>query len=83
MIPLPKQSPASQVLFKEPHVLLTVDELTIFMQVNGFNQVTLGELLGVTRQAVSLWLKGQRDISETNSRLLKLFIKYPNLLREF
>ncbi|MFM6930423.1 MAG: helix-turn-helix domain-containing protein [Bdellovibrio sp.] len=41
------------------------------------------EFLGVTWQAVRLWETGQRSLSETNARLLRLFKRHPNLMKEF
>lgn len=41
------------------------------------------ELLGVTPQAVKLWEQGKRDMPETTVRLIKLFQKFPQLIKEF
>jgi DNA-binding transcriptional regulator YiaG len=62
---------------------LTPDELTKWMNKHGISEKELAEIFGVTGQAVTLWLSGQRSFSVTNSRLVKLFMKHPLLVREF
>ena len=62
---------------------LSVEELQAFMDLNGISNRELSEIFGVSIQAVMLWLKGKREFSVTNSRLVRLFQKYPQLLREF
>lgn len=62
---------------------LTIKELTAFMNKNGLSPKEFAEILGVTIQAVNLWLNGGRDFSVTNTRLIRMFQKYPTLLREF
>jgi len=58
-------------------------ELQDFMNFHGISRRELSEIFGVTTPAVSLWLTGQREFSVTNSRLVRLFDKYPKLLKEF
>ena len=62
---------------------MSVDELTQWMNTNGFSAKELGELLGVTTQAVKKWTGGERDVSVTTSRLIRMFIKFPQLIKEF
>lgn len=62
---------------------LSSEELTEFMNHNGLSTKEFSEILGVTEQAVKLWKNGLRDFSITNSRLIRLFEKYPQLLKEF
>lgn len=62
---------------------ITYKELNTFLNKQGFGDKEFANLLGVTIQAVRLWRSGQREFSVTNSRLIKLFIKYPTLMREF
>ena len=62
---------------------LTIKELMQFMKLEGLSAKELAEILGVTVQAVTLWLKGERDISMTITRLIRVFQKYPKLIREF
>lgn len=62
---------------------LTIKELIAFMTKNGLSHKEFAEILGVTIQAVNLWLDGKRDISVTNTRIIRVFQRYPTLLREF
>lgn len=62
---------------------LTTEELTKFMKRHGFDEKELAELLGITPQAVRLWTTGQREISITNTRLVRLLDKHPTLMRDF
>ena len=60
-----------------------VNELQDFMNHHGISKKELSEIFGVTIQAVNLWLDGKREFSVTNSRLIRIFKKYPQLLKEF
>lgn len=62
---------------------LLIKELQEFMDLHGVSRKELAQILGVTIQGVNLWMNGKRDISLTTSRLVRLFIKYPLLIREF
>jgi len=62
---------------------MTPEELKRFMTKHNFNNYTLADLLGVTRQGVDHWTSGTRPMSKTITRLLKVFDKYPQLLQEF
>jgi DNA-binding transcriptional regulator YiaG len=62
---------------------ITASELDSFMKKHGISEREMSEIFGVTIGAVRLWLNGDRSISVTNSRLVRLFIKYPKLLEEF
>ena len=79
-IPKPSAVMRSATLKSEQ---LTIKELISFMTKNGLSHKEFAEILGVTIQAVNLWLDGKRDISVTNTRLIRMFQKYPTLLREF
>lgn len=63
--------------------LMTPEELAKFMKKHGFSAKELSELLGLSIQAVMLWQSGERPIKHTNTRLIRLFDKYPALLKEF
>jgi len=63
--------------------IMTADEFIHFRTIMGLDQHQIAELLGVTYQAVYFWENGQRSISVTTVRLLRLFNKFPQLLREF
>lgn len=62
---------------------ITAKELRDFMNHHGLSVKEFAKIFGVTLQAVKLWLNGQREVSLTNSKLIRLFKKYPKLLREF
>ena len=62
---------------------LTIEELQAFMNLNGISNKEFAEIFGVTIQAVKLWLTGKRDFSITNTRIIRLFTKYPQLIKEF
>lgn len=72
---------------KSPRIIenekLTPQELQTFMNHHGISVREMSEILGVTVKAVQWWLGGQREISVTNSRLVRLFDKYPQLIKEF
>lgn len=68
---------------KEAENLISAQELKAFMDKHGFGEREMGEFLGVTWQAVRLWVRGERGISLTTSKLIRLFNKYPQLMREF
>ncbi len=62
---------------------LTIKELIAFMSKNGLSKTEFAEILGVTYQAIGLWLEGKRDISLTTTRVIRCMEKYPQLIREF
>lgn len=62
---------------------LTVEELSKFMRKHGFSEKEFAEFLGVTPQAVRLWVTGQREISVTNTRLIRLLDKHSTLISAF
>lgn len=63
--------------------ILIPKEIQAFMTQNGIGRSELAEIFGVTIQAVNLWLTGKREFSVANSRLIRLFEKYPKLLKIF
>lgn len=62
---------------------LSSDEINKFMKKHGIGEKEMAEIFGVTIQAVRLWTSGARTFTVTNSRLIALFNKYPQLLKEF
>lgn len=62
---------------------MTPEELEKFMRKHGFGEKEMGEFMGVTLQGVRLWLSGERAISVTNTRIIRLFNKHPHLMKEF
>lgn len=59
------------------------NEVVNFRLKNNLTQKELAKLLGITFQAVMFWENGSRQVPPTTSKLLKLFDKYPQLLKEF
>ncbi len=62
---------------------MTPSELREFMAKYELNPGNLAELLGVTRMAVINWLGCKRAISLNTARLIRLFDRRPELMREF
>jgi DNA-binding transcriptional regulator YiaG len=62
---------------------MTAAELEGFMMKEGLSEREFADILGMGQLGVHLWLIGDRKISTTNTRLIRLFMKYPKLLREF
>jgi len=76
-IPLPQEQ-KGRVKYK-----MRPEELKDFMNRHGLSAAEFSEILGTTKKAVQWWLSGDREISVTNTRLIKTFDKYPQLLKEF
>lgn len=83
MMPTMKQSSAVQAITPSNQENLTVEELEAFMNLHGFSDSALGEFLGVTLQAVRLWRRNQREISLTTTKVVRLMVKFPHLMKEF
>ena len=62
---------------------MSAEELKKWMNTVGMSGKEFSTILGVSEQAVTLWVTGRRDFNVTNSRLVRLFMKYPKLLKEF
>lgn len=78
-LPLPR----NKSLRVKRHEKMSSDELKSFMVNNGISEKELCEILGVTIQAVKLWLDGERSISVMMTRVIRLMQKHPSLIREF
>lgn len=63
--------------------VLSAKELKEFMNTHGLTIRELSEILGVSVTAVSYWLSGDRNVSPVSARIIRLFKKYPTLLKEF
>jgi|DEB0MinimDraft_6_1074348.scaffolds.fasta_scaffold72592_3 DNA-binding transcriptional regulator YiaG len=70
-------------LTKNTHTPLTGDEVHSFMKRFSLDINQFAKLLGVSPQAVRLWITGSRPFNETNSRLLRMFERRPSLMGEF
>jgi DNA-binding transcriptional regulator YiaG len=62
---------------------MTAKELKAWMDLVGLSIQELADILGVSDQAVRLWVYDERVISVTNTRIINMFMKYPQLLKEF
>lgn len=62
---------------------LSVKELDKFLKDNGISGKEFSEIMGVSEQAVLLWRSGSRKFSTTNTRLIRMFTKWPSLIKEF
>lgn len=62
---------------------MTKNELEDFLKKYGLDASDLAELIGLTRMAVEHWLKGIRSIAKPYGRLIRLFDRHPELMREF
>ena len=82
-IPLPQSKAVEAITAMDDTELMSIEELQGFMNLHGYSDIGLSKFLGVTVQAVRLWKRGQRDISLTNTKLIRLFVKYPQLMQEF
>lgn len=62
---------------------MTKFELSEFMLKHHLGEKDLAALVGVTPQAVRLWVTEKNPINQTTIRLIRLFEKYPTLIKEF
>ncbi len=58
-------------------------QLATFLAKHKLTDTTLAELLGLTPSAVNHWMVGRRTIAKPYGRLLRMFDKYPQLMKEF
>lgn len=79
-MPIPKTANTKRVIEQES---LTPLQLKTFMDKHGLAIKEFAALLGITIQCVRLWLNGGRAIPVTTSRLILMFDRYPQLIREF
>ncbi len=54
-----------------------------FLKRHNIVEKDLAQILGVSKEAVVLWIQGERTIPETTARLLVLFTREPELMIEF
>jgi len=58
-------------------------ELEGFMAIHGLSVITLAELLGVTRQAIYLWMGSKKGVTPTASKVIRFLANNPKLIKEF
>lgn len=71
------------IVSNQPKLLMTKFELSEFMLQHHLGEKDLAALVGVTPQAVRLWVTEKNPINQTTIRLIRLFKKYPSLIKEF
>lgn len=59
------------------------DQLTSFMEKHKLDINKFADLLGVTPMAIQHWLVGRRSIAKPYGRLVRLFDRHPQLMKEF
>lgn len=62
---------------------MTPSELDLFLKKNGLEADEFAKLIGLTRVAVDHWLTGRRAIAKPYGRLVRMFDRHPELMREF
>lgn len=62
--------------------IVSVLEFNTFLNKHGIADIEFAEIFGVSVQAVWLWKKGERELSLTNSKVIRLLDRYPQLLKE-
>lgn len=67
----------------QPKNEMTPKQFLAFREKHGFTQKQIAELLGVTWQAVRLWELGERGIPEMVHKIINLFNKFPQTMKEF
>lgn len=59
------------------------DQLNLFLGKHKLTPEQLADLIGLTKAAVHHWMTGRRSIAKPYGRLLRLFDRMPNLMKEF
>lgn len=62
---------------------MTKTQLEAFLKKYGLDSADFAEVIGVTRMAVEHWLSGRRSIAKPYGRLVRLFDRHPELIKEF
>lgn len=58
-------------------------DLDAFLKKYQLDPADFADMLGVSPAAVDHWLKGIRSIAKPYGRLVRLFDRHPELMREF
>lgn len=59
------------------------DQLKDFMKRHNLDNPALAKLIGLSPSAVSHWVNGVRTIAKPYGRLMRLFDRKPELMKEF
>jgi DNA-binding transcriptional regulator YiaG len=62
---------------------MSPEQIREFIKRHGLTTRTFAELLGVTSVAVTNWLDDKRALSLPMARLLRMFDKHPELMKDF
>ena len=78
-----KSKAVEQITMGQLSQNINVDEFIGFLNLHGFTDADFSRFFGVSLQAVRLWKQGLRPFSPTNTKILRLLMKYPHLIQEF
>lgn len=62
---------------------MSAEEFKAYRISLNFTHKDMAQQIGVTPMAIKLWETNQRRIPETTVRLVKLFKKFPQVMKEF
>lgn len=62
---------------------MSPQELDKFLKKYELEPSDFAEMVGLTKSAVNHWLLGRRSIAKPYGRLIHLFDRHPQLMREF
>ena len=62
---------------------MNAEQLAVFMKKYGMDEKRFAELIGITPSAVTHWLTGRRSIAKPYGRLVRLFDRKPEIMKEF
>ena len=66
-----------------PEDEMSSDELEIFLEKHDMSNKHLADLIGISEQAVMMWVSGDRRIPAPMSRLIRYFNSKPSRMSEF
>ena len=58
------------------------NELIKFLEDQDLTNLAFAEILGVSKEAVDHWVMGRRAIPDTTAKLIRLFGRRPELMKE-
>jgi DNA-binding transcriptional regulator YdaS (Cro superfamily) len=59
------------------------DDIKMLMTLCNLKITDMARLLAVTPTAVNYWISGHREMPENVAKMIRLFIKRPELMNEF